>query len=80
MTGDTIFNQIAAARPLPHPDQRAHLRRALGIKQLDVAAAVGVSTQTVWAWENGRSKPRGEHRQRYAELLAAMQERLGRVD
>lgn len=73
---DTIFDQIAAAQALPDPEHRAALRRALGIRQLDVAAAVGVSTQAVWAWEHGRSEPRGAHRQRYAEVLDAMRQRL----
>ncbi|MHA6631876.1 helix-turn-helix domain-containing protein [Pseudonocardia sichuanensis] len=77
MTGDAIFERIAAAAALPEPADRARLRRALGIRQREVALAIGVSPQSVWAWETGRSEPTGAHRKRYAELLAAMRQRLG---
>lgn len=77
MSGDTIFDRIATAPVLPDPDERTRLRRALGIQQREVARAMGVSPQSVWAWETGRSEPSEPHRQRYAELLAAMRARLG---
>lgn len=76
MTGEAIFDRIAAAEALPEPAVRVELRRALGIQQREIAKAVGVSVQSVWAWETGRSEPAGEHRVRYIELLTAMRCRL----
>ena len=80
MTEEAIFDRIAAAGALPRIEDRVHLRRALGIQQREIAAAVGVSTQSVWAWETGRSEPKGDHRVRYAELLAAMRRRLDEAE
>jgi len=34
-------------------------RRALGLSQDAAASLLGVSAQTVWSWETGRSRPRG---------------------
>jgi DNA-binding transcriptional regulator YiaG len=76
VSGEPLLDRIASATALPTPSDRVRLRRALGIQQLEVARAVGVSAQSVWAWETGRSEPSGQHRRRYAELLAAMRERL----
>jgi transcriptional regulator with XRE-family HTH domain len=38
-------------------------RRRIGIRQEDVAEAVGISPQTVSAWETGRSIPKLNPRQ-----------------
>ena len=40
-----------------------------GLRQEDVAAELGVSTQTVRNWESGRVEPSGENKQRLGELL-----------
>lgn len=76
MDDEPLLQRIASAPALPPAPERARLRRALGIQQIEVARAVGVTPQSVWAWETGRSEPAGQHRRRYAELLAAMNERL----
>lgn len=80
MAGEPILDRIAAAGALPEPARRAQMRRALGIEQREIAKAVGVSPQSVWAWETGRSEPTGDHRVRYAELLAAMRQRLDEAE
>lgn len=83
MSADDALNRVAVAAPLPDVAERVRLRQELGIQQLEVAREVGVSTQTVWAWETGRSQPTGVRRRRYAALLAAMRRRLnegGTVD
>jgi DNA-binding transcriptional regulator YiaG len=67
-----LVSRIRRAAVLPPPEERVALRRRLGIQQAEVARAVGVSVQTVWAWEHGRSEPTGERRTAYSRLLAEM--------
>lgn len=57
--------------PLPPPGERRRLRESLSLTQAQVAERVGVSRETVRAWENGRTTPRGRKAQTYASLLAA---------
>jgi DNA-binding transcriptional regulator YiaG len=76
MTGDSLLSGLAGAQALPNPDDRVRMRKALGIRQIDLARTIGVSAQTVWAWERGKSEPTGEHRRRYAALLSEIRERL----
>ncbi|MFI7588644.1 helix-turn-helix transcriptional regulator [Spongisporangium articulatum] len=47
MSGDQTFGRLAAAR-----------RAALGLDQQTVAAAVGVTQQTISRWESGGAMPR----------------------
>ena len=49
-------------------------RIPVGLRQEDVAAKLGVSTQTVRNWESGRVEPSEENKQRLGELLS---EQLG---
>ena len=49
-------------------------RIPVGLRQEDVAAKLGVSTQTVRNWESGRVEPSEENKQRLGELLG---EQLG---
>ena len=37
-------------------------RRSAGLTQRELAALVGVASQTVWFWEAGRTRPTYEHR------------------
>jgi DNA-directed RNA polymerase specialized sigma24 family protein/DNA-binding transcriptional regulator YiaG len=62
-------NRSAAATPLPSPRERRRLRMAKALSQQQVATAVGVTWATVWAWETGRTNPRGRRREAYANLL-----------
>jgi transcriptional regulator with XRE-family HTH domain len=39
-----------------------------------VAAACGVYEMTVARWENGERTPRGEHLEKYVEVLKLLQE------
>ncbi|WP_405821262.1 helix-turn-helix domain-containing protein [Streptomyces sp. NBC_01390] len=59
------------AIPLPPPAERRRLRESLSLTQAQVAKRVGVSRETVRAWETGRTTPRGRRAQTYASLLAA---------
>ncbi|GAA3868097.1 helix-turn-helix domain-containing protein [Streptomyces lacrimifluminis] len=56
--------------PLPPPAERRRLRESQSLTQAQVAELVGVSRETVRAWETGRTTPRGRKAQTYASLLA----------
>ncbi|MGW4166879.1 sigma factor-like helix-turn-helix DNA-binding protein [Streptomyces chartreusis] len=58
-----------SAVPLPPPEERRRLREAGALTQAQVAERVGVSRETVRAWESGRTTPRGRRREVYAQLL-----------
>lgn len=57
------------APPLPAPEERRRLREARSLSEADVAAEVGVTRETVCAWEAGRTTPRGRAGRAYARLL-----------
>ncbi|KMS66824.1 DNA-directed RNA polymerase subunit sigma-24 [Streptomyces viridochromogenes] len=63
------------ASPLPSPQERRRLREACSLTQAQVAVRVGVSSETVRAWESGRTTPRGGRREAYARLLTLLAER-----
>jgi DNA-directed RNA polymerase specialized sigma24 family protein/DNA-binding XRE family transcriptional regulator len=60
------------ATPLPPPKERRRLREAAALTQAQLASRVGVSRETVRAWESGRTTPRGRRRDAYATLLAQL--------
>ncbi|PWI10951.1 RNA polymerase subunit sigma-24 [Streptomyces sp. NWU339] len=59
------------ATPLPSPEERRRLRESRSLTQAQLAKRIGVSRETVRAWESGRSTPRGRKREMYAKLLTA---------
>ncbi|WP_369171833.1 sigma factor-like helix-turn-helix DNA-binding protein [Streptomyces sp. R28] len=63
------------ANPLPPPEERRRLREAGSLTQAQVADRVGVSRETVHAWEIGRRSPRGGRRETYAQLLRTLAEK-----
>ncbi|MFI9826725.1 helix-turn-helix domain-containing protein [Streptomyces sp. NPDC051913] len=62
------------ATPLPSPKERRRLREAGSLTQAQVAERVGVTRETVRAWESGRTNPRGRKREVYARLLSTLVE------
>ncbi|MFF9621926.1 helix-turn-helix domain-containing protein [Streptomyces griseosporeus] len=58
------------ATPLPPPKERRRLRETASLTQAQLAARLGVSRQTVRAWESGRTAPRGAKGEAYLRLLA----------
>ncbi|MFC9289227.1 sigma factor-like helix-turn-helix DNA-binding protein [Streptomyces sp. NPDC057052] len=58
--------------PLPPPRERRRLRERGSLTQAQLAARLGVSRETVRAWETGRSTPSGLKRESYAKLLAEL--------
>ncbi|MFE4850459.1 helix-turn-helix domain-containing protein, partial [Streptomyces sp. NPDC056689] len=61
------------ASPLPPPKERRRLRESTSLTQAQVAAKIGVTSETVRAWESGRSTPRGHKRETYAKFLASVE-------
>ncbi|MEU4307490.1 MULTISPECIES: helix-turn-helix domain-containing protein [Streptomyces] len=62
------------ASPLPPPKARRRLRESAALTQAQLAARVGVTRDTVRAWESGRGTPRGRKREAYAKLLNTLAE------
>ncbi|MCW8121851.1 helix-turn-helix domain-containing protein [Streptomyces anthocyanicus] len=60
---------------LPVPEQRRRLRRQSRLSLHQIADACGVSEDTVRAWEQGSTTPRGDTAAIYRHLLAALQAR-----
>ncbi|MGW5396097.1 helix-turn-helix domain-containing protein [Streptomyces sp. NPDC003952] len=57
---------------LPTPKERRRLREAADLTHEEVAAAVGVTSNTVRSWETGRTHPRGRKLEAYSKLLARL--------
>lgn len=57
--------RLATARP-------ADARRACGIRQVTIAAALGVSHVAVHSWETGRKGPSGEAAAAYCRVVAGL--------
>jgi DNA-binding transcriptional regulator YiaG len=68
---DALLEQAGAE--LPPPAERARLRRAAGLSQQQVAAALQLKRrETVADWESGRSEPRPPQRAAYLRLLEGL--------
>ncbi|WP_285543705.1 helix-turn-helix transcriptional regulator [Streptomyces lavendulae] len=57
---------------LPATKVRGELRRAAGLTQAQVAAAIGVGRVQVARWETGFAEPRGVRRRAYSHLLLGL--------
>ncbi|MFF9452594.1 helix-turn-helix domain-containing protein [Streptomyces flaveolus] len=60
------------APPLPPPEVRRRVRETATMTQDQLAERVGVTRETVAAWESGREAPRGRERDAYAKLLGTL--------
>ncbi|MEV5639734.1 helix-turn-helix domain-containing protein [Streptomyces flaveolus] len=60
------------APPLPPPEVRRRVRETATMTQDQLAERVGVTRETVAAWESGREAPRGRKRDAYAKLLGTL--------
>ena len=72
----TLVDEVRAIRGLPSPQLARMIRVSAGVSQKRLGAEIGVDRTTIIRWEAGQSKPRGEQRVRYAEVLAALQKEL----
>ncbi|MFD0344904.1 helix-turn-helix domain-containing protein [Kitasatospora aburaviensis] len=57
---------------LPEPAERERLRKAAGLTQVEVAAALDTRRETFAKWEAGAAQPRAPKRGAYAFLLAGL--------
>lgn len=73
---DKTLDKIKSRLSLPSPDECQGIRKAVGLSQSDVAAEVGVSTETISRWESGRTLPQHRHRATYLAVLDDLR-RLG---
>ena len=71
-TPQELGRQLRQRRELPPPDERRALRVNAGATLQQVAGPVGVSPQTIWDYENGRSSPRGLKLERYLAVLRVL--------
>lgn len=69
---------LAEARDAARSGRGAHLRRAAGISQAEMAAAVGVTASCVCRWEAGERRPGGDVAPSYARTLRALAEGMAR--
>ncbi len=66
-----MLAKARAHHSLPPPAERRRIREAAGLSQSDVALALGVSSPTVWRWEQEPGFSPRSHRvlAEYAYLL-----------
>ncbi len=65
------------ARRLPPAAVRRAIRVAAGVSQVRMAAELDVHRVTFVHWEKGTREPRDDNRERYARLLAELQQAAG---
>ncbi|MEV6572653.1 helix-turn-helix domain-containing protein [Streptomyces sp. NPDC051577] len=70
MTQDVETTSATGETDLPSPKERRRLRETSELTHKRLASTLGVTTNTVRSWENGRAEPRGRKREAYAKLLA----------
>ncbi|WP_308405161.1 helix-turn-helix transcriptional regulator, partial [Streptomyces sp. B93] len=73
---DALLASVTIDDGLPPPPERKQLRRKARLNQTQVAQAVGVSRETVSAWEAGRWEPTGDARTKYRRLLDGLKAKL----
>ncbi|WP_425573373.1 helix-turn-helix domain-containing protein [Streptomyces albidochromogenes] len=66
--------ETAPAATLPSPKERRRLREAKSLTQEQVAATLGITRETLRAWESGRVNPKRRKRAAYAKLLASFRD------
>lgn len=63
------LERVAAVRALALNGEARTRREAAQLSLSEVASNCGVDTSTVWRWETGQRRPRGEAALRYWRLL-----------
>lgn len=67
--------EIQRRETLPDYQERRRIRESAGLTTTQLAAMIGVSTNTIYNWET-RSAPKGPSRTAYADALKGL-EQLG---
>ncbi len=55
------------------------LREAYGLSIGEIASVVGVTKPTIWRWESGKHRPRGEAGARWGELIDDLERRASKL-
>ena len=74
MTAVQDLGKLTQARRYAESGAARSIRLAAGLSLREVATAAGVSVSTVWRWENGERRPRGDAAVRYAGVLEVLME------
>ncbi|RKE16787.1 helix-turn-helix domain-containing protein [Streptomyces sp. TLI_171] len=69
---DALLAKARDGGDLPEPVERERLRKAAGLTQVEVAAALETRRETFAKWESGAAQPRSPKRGAYAFLLAGL--------
>lgn len=64
--------RLAGVRAAAASGEARRLREAARLSIGEVAKACGVDQSTVWRWERGTRRPRGESALRYADLIDSL--------
>ncbi|MFE7791284.1 helix-turn-helix domain-containing protein [Streptomyces sp. NPDC057460] len=68
--------RLARVRAAVNSGEARQLREAAHLSIGEVARACGVDQSTVWRWERGARKPRGNGALAYGELIDSLRSRL----
>jgi DNA-binding transcriptional regulator YiaG len=60
-------------RSLPPAEECLARRERAGLERGDAAEILGVSYQSIWNWEHGARRPRGQRATDYAAFLSALE-------
>ncbi len=71
--------RVQAYQALPRPSEARACRRRAGLPAALAAKEIGVHKATLLRWEAGTCKPRGEHVERWARLLAELADVMEKV-
>lgn len=67
--------RLADVRAALSNGEARRLREAADLSISEIAHACGVDQSTVWRWERGTRKPRGEAALRYGQLIEDLRKR-----
>jgi DNA-binding transcriptional regulator YiaG len=65
----TSAERLARARHIAASGEARRCRQQAGVTLHEIAEDLGVNTMTVWRWENGKRRPRGEAALKYVALI-----------
>ncbi|MGI5436194.1 helix-turn-helix domain-containing protein [Streptomyces shenzhenensis] len=68
--------RLARVRVAVVTGEAQRLREAACLSISEIAASCGVDQSTVWRWEHGARRPRGDQALRYGELIDSLREQL----
>lgn len=65
----SLIDEVRAAQSLPDPSVARLIRLSAGVSQERLARELGVHRTTLYRWEAGERRPRGNDRVKYVALL-----------